>query len=93
MIKPKQAHTALSKLMQEADEQDSKLIRLGEVFEQEDLFRLVGTVIDEGGAVLIGRTGDGGALCVKFYLDDSKTKRYVATVEQGQAVLAALGIT
>jgi len=54
------------------------------------LEQLVQLVIEEGGAVMFGRTSDGGALCLTIYVDDTKSKQYLTDQADWVALMSAL---
>jgi len=81
----------LSEILDQGDNGSSKQLALGDAWQCAELQWLVEAVLDDGGGVMFSRTRDGGALCVGFYFDNQRTKRYAADREQWLALLTTLG--
>jgi len=54
------------------------------------LAALIDAVLDDSGAVMIGRTSDGGALAFTFYLDGDRIKRYITSQREWDDLFAAI---
>jgi hypothetical protein len=65
-----------------ASHNGGKQVELRDTVEDGELMSILETVLEEGAALLFSRTSDGGALCLTFFVDDSKQKVYVANRQQ-----------
>jgi len=69
-------------------EKASKQAVPSEILTATELFRLLDTLVDEGIALTIGRTSDGGALSIVFLVDGKRIKRYPSAQDDWLALVA-----
>jgi len=69
-------------------EKSSKQAVPSEILTATELLRLLDTLVDEGIALTLGRTSDGGALSVVFLVDGKRIKRYPSAQDDWLALVA-----
>lgn len=78
------------KLRENGDARPTKVVTLADVIIADELVELCQDLIDEGYALSVSRTRDGGALCFGFLMGGKPFKRYTPTREAWLALLDEL---
>lgn len=68
----------------------TKQVNFLDIADGAELLRLVNAALEEGTAVMFGRTSDGGAVVIKFFSGDEKTTVYVPHKDDWSALMAQI---